>query len=139
MAERTVRMRVKFWIELDGENAFGMGSFALLQGVATTGSLAGAAKEIGMSYRTAWGRIRKIEERMGRPVLVKRGGNKSGYQLSEFGEECLKNYKAVYDAVKTVAQKEFDLRFEKLLADQPDETGQDKTAQQAGGQATADI
>jgi len=147
MAEKTLRMRVKFWIEVDGENAFGMGSFALLQGVETTGSLAGAAKEIGMSYRTAWGRIRKIEERMGQPVLVKRGGNKSGYQLSAFGARCLASYKAAYAAVHTVAQREFDHRFASLLADQPDKTGddeagdeagQDETTQQAGGQAVAD-
>lgn len=116
MGPDTPRLRMKLWIDVEGENAFGMGSVVLLRGVLSTGSLAGAAKELGMSYRTAWGRIRKIEERLGQPVLIKRGGNKSGYQLSESGAQFLEAYEAMYAVVSDVAQREFSRRFSKLFS-----------------------
>ncbi len=100
-------LRMKLWFEKDGHNAFGMGSVLLLRGVARHGSLAGAARELGISYRTAWGSIRKIEARLGRAVLVKHGGNKSGYRLSPFGVRCLETYEAIYESALAVAQKAY--------------------------------
>lgn len=109
-------LRVKLWIDIQGVNAFGMGSFALLQGVAQTGSLAGAARQLGMSYRTAWGRVRTMESRLGRPVLEKRGGNKRGYRLSAFGQRCLDLFREVHQAADNAAQHVFASRMADLLA-----------------------
>lgn len=51
----------KLWFEKDG-TAFGEGLFNLLALVEVKGSITAAAQEMGMSYRTAWGKIRKAEQ-----------------------------------------------------------------------------
>jgi len=111
----TPGLRMKLWVEINGENAFGYGSAALLRGVLDHGSLAGAAKHLNMSYRAAWGRIQKIETRLGRPMLEKRGGNKAGYTLTEHGLAFLNAYEAMDHAVRTVAQQAFGEQFSNLL------------------------
>lgn len=49
----------------------GPGKIMLLRYVAEHGSLWKAAQEMGMSYRWAWGRIKKAEEVLGIPLLTK--------------------------------------------------------------------
>ncbi|MGX7950291.1 winged helix-turn-helix domain-containing protein [Oleidesulfovibrio alaskensis] len=116
MEHSTPQLKMKLWIEKDGKNAFGMGSAALLRGVNQTGSLAGAAKALGMSYRAAWGRIRKIEARLGTDVLVKRGGNKSGYELSADGRAYLEAYEQLARSLEEEAQRRFGELFGGLPA-----------------------
>lgn len=111
----TPALRMKLWVEINGENAFGYGSAALLRGVLDHGSLAGAAKHLNMSYRAAWGRIQKIETRLGRPMLEKRGGNKAGYTLTDFGLQCLEAYTAINAVLNEVADREFADRFSPIL------------------------
>ncbi|MFV0422630.1 winged helix-turn-helix domain-containing protein [Oleidesulfovibrio sp.] len=115
MCRQVPQLKMKLWIDMGGKNAFGMGSAALLRGVDQTGSLAGAAKALGMSYRAAWGRIRKIEERLGTNVLIKRGGNKSGYDLSFEGQAFLEAYEALQKSVEEVAQRRFNDLFADLI------------------------
>jgi molybdate transport system regulatory protein len=112
MKQERFKLRLKLWIDADGENAFGPGSAALLKGVEETGSLAGAARALGMSYRAAWGRVRKIEARLGEAVLRKRGGNKAGYELTARGHAMLVAYEALFEEMDTLAQA----RFQELFA-----------------------
>ena len=50
----------------------------LLRRISETGSLAEAARMLGMSYRSAWGRIRKLESAYGRRILDTKVGGTSG-------------------------------------------------------------
>ena len=51
----------------------------LLRRVSETGSLTVAARMVGISYRSAWGRIRRVESRLGKRVLeTNTGGAKGG-------------------------------------------------------------
>lgn len=61
--------------------------FALLRAVAAGGSLNFAAKELGVSYRHAWGLVRTWEERIGSPLLASRQGR--GTNLTAFGSGLL--------------------------------------------------
>jgi molybdate transport system regulatory protein len=60
-----VQIQFKLWLEREGRVLFGQGRQELLAAVVETGSLAGAAQKMGMSYRAAWGRIKASEERLG--------------------------------------------------------------------------
>lgn len=73
----------------------GEGRKRLLELVSETGSIKEAAKKMEMSYRHAWGIIKKIEVGAGKEIVVsKRGGQKGGgTKLSKFGEELLEIYK----------------------------------------------
>ncbi|MFH1033560.1 MAG: LysR family transcriptional regulator [Pseudomonadota bacterium] len=60
-----MQIHFKLWLEREGRVLFGQGRQELLAAVVETGSLAGAAQKLGMSYRAAWGRIKASEDRMG--------------------------------------------------------------------------
>ena len=50
----------------------------LMRRISETGSLAEAARILGISYRNAWGRIRRLESAYGRRILDTRVGGTSG-------------------------------------------------------------
>ncbi|MFC4520155.1 substrate-binding domain-containing protein [Cupriavidus pinatubonensis] len=62
--------------------------FQLLKAVRETGSLHRAAREIGLSYRHAWGVMRTWEAMLGRSVLDMERGR--GASLTRFGERLLR-------------------------------------------------
>ena len=97
------RMRVKIWLEDDDQMVFGPGCHALLERIDRLGSLAGAVKELKMSYRAAWGHIKKVEDTLGVALVVKEGGNKSGYSLSDEGRLLLEAYDKWESAVEDEA------------------------------------
>nr|WP_245168151.1 LysR family transcriptional regulator [Desulfobaculum xiamenense] len=96
---------MKVWLEDADGTAFGMGGAALLREVERTGSLAGAARELGMSYRAAWGRLKKTEAGLGVALVEKKGGNKAGYRLSVFGRELLEAFEAWDARVRAEAER----------------------------------
>ncbi|MDD5177551.1 MAG: substrate-binding domain-containing protein [Sterolibacterium sp.] len=61
--------------------------FALLAALTEPCALGVAAKTVGMSYRSAWGLLRRCEEEMGAPFVVMERGR--GTRLSELGEALL--------------------------------------------------
>src|SRR5215468_1648113 len=54
-------IKTKVWMELSGRFVIGDGGLKLLLGVLEHGSLLGAAREIGWSYRHAWGYLKQAE------------------------------------------------------------------------------
>jgi molybdate transport system regulatory protein len=75
MTNITVRMRIYFGADL----AIGPGRIELLEGVQSTGSLAQAAREMGMSYRRAWLLMQSLNASLRSPAsLASRGGKMGG-------------------------------------------------------------
>jgi molybdate transport system regulatory protein len=106
-----MKMRMKLWLEKDGEMAFGPGPAAILREVERTGSLAGAARALGMSYRTAWGRMKKLENALGTALVAKKGGNKAGSTLTAYGQVLLEAYEAWEASVRAEAAKKAEELF----------------------------
>lgn len=73
-----MEIKAKFWIENKGEVVLGGGKTALLLAVDRFGSIQRAADEFGMSYRHAWGVIKKIEQRAGFKIVDTKLGGKDG-------------------------------------------------------------
>ncbi len=85
----------KLWLETREGYVFGKGSFDLLQKIEEVGTLSGAAEALDMSFRHAWGVIKKIEKRIGKSVLETRKGGKSGgggARLTATGRELMKKF-----------------------------------------------
>ncbi len=59
----------------------------LLEAVERVRSIKEAAREAGISYRTAWGAIQQMERALGRPVVASRAGGPGG-GTSTLTEEC---------------------------------------------------
>lgn len=96
-------IRIHAWIESDRGMILGPGRAKLIENIEKYGSLQNAAKKMGISYRAAWGRIKKTEEVLGSNLLVK---NPGGYQLSDLGKELYQKYIAWYKSIENFALQE---------------------------------
>ena len=74
--------RVKVWLETGGRYAFGFGLCEILRAVDRTGSIKGAADEVGKSYRYVWGRVKEAEQALGRPLVATHLGGKGPQRSS---------------------------------------------------------
>lgn len=89
---------------------FGLGRYRILKAVQDTGSLQAAAKELKMSYRAVWMRIRASEKRIGRELVVRDG---KGSRLTPFAENLMKQYKRLL----AILEKESDEVYQHLMSD----------------------
>jgi molybdate transport system regulatory protein len=110
-----MEIKAKFWIENKGEVVMGGGKAALLQAVDRLGSIQQAADEFGMSYRHAWGAIRRIENRAGfKIVSTKLGGKEGGgAQLTPQGKAFVDRVDFLLSDLHRVVEKRFKQKAEK--------------------------
>jgi molybdate transport system regulatory protein len=93
----------KVWLETDEGYVFGPGVYRLLRRVDEMGTLKDAAAFLGMSYRFAWGLIRKAEEKLGQPLIHAHKGGRSGgggAELTEVGFWFLDEFSKIERAIK---------------------------------------
>jgi len=89
---------------LDGEG------FALLLEIEKTGSLTASARNLGMSYRKAWGKLRYVEQILGFHLVDKRRGGAAGGRtnLSSEGRLLVRAYNNLHHdtdiALKSIAR-----------------------------------
>jgi molybdate transport system regulatory protein len=92
MAKRTCVMHLHLWLETEKGLFFGPGRAELLDLIERFGSLRKAAEELGMSYRAAWGKLKKTEEVLGFKLIDKSGSYKEGYRLTDTGRAMRKKF-----------------------------------------------
>ena len=88
------RLRVRVGEEI----ALGPGKVELLELVLRTGSIAKAARRMGVSYMRAWTLIRTMNACFKEPVVIAaRGGRKGGggAKLTDMGRDVLELYRAM--------------------------------------------
>lgn len=78
-------IRINLWLETGEGLFFGLGRALLLAKIEEHGSLRKAAEELGMSYRAAWGKIRKTEKVLGVSLIAQNGCKRDGHRLTEYG------------------------------------------------------
>ena len=111
-----MEIKAKFWIENRGEVVLGGGKTNLLLTVDRLGSIQRAADEFGMSYRHAWGAIKKIEHRAGFKILDTRLGRKDGgAQLTPKGREFIGKVDSLLKDLHAIVDERFNQKFEELL------------------------
>ncbi len=108
-----MKMKLKIWMEQDGSVAFAEGRRMLLEAVDRLGSLNAAAKELGMSYRAAWGKIRATEEALGLKLLDVTTGGKGGggAKLTHDARDLVSSYNTFIKKMSSIAEKEFNNIF----------------------------
>jgi len=104
-----LELKLKIWLEKNGETVFGLGRYELLKLVDELGSLHKAAEALGISYRSAWGKIRDTERRLGFKLLERKVGGKSGggSVLTDEAHALLKEYEKLERRIKESAHKAF--------------------------------
>ncbi len=105
--------RVKIWIEKDGALALSGYRVRLLKHIAETGSLAEAARRMGLSYRRAWGKIREIETNLGVRLVDSEVGGPGGgsTRLTPTGERVV----SLYEQFEASAEADIRRRFAELF------------------------
>lgn len=104
-------LEYRIWLKRNGRFLISSGRARLLRFIDDKGSISKAAEEMGMSYRHAWGTIKKIEEALGTKIIIsERGGQEGGAsQLTEAGDEVLLAYEnqvmMIDDLIKNKYQK----------------------------------
>ena len=99
----TIQVGIRVWLKSDSNFTFGPGQAELLRRVMELGSLRKAAGHMGMSYRRAWGRIKKMEQALGEPMVYKPGGNKSGFKLTPVAHNLVQGFEAWSESVALFA------------------------------------
>lgn len=89
-----------------GQIAFGPGKAELLAAVAESGTLAEAARRLGMSYMRAWKLLRTMNASFRAPLAIaSRGGAERGrVQLTETGRRVLALYREMDAACREAAE-----------------------------------
>lgn len=111
-----MRVKSKIWLETDDQKIiFSDGRRDLLRAIEELGSIHRAAKQMGMSYRAAWGKIKASEERLGFHLLAaSAGGLKGGgATLTEEGRAFL----GKYEEFKAAANAAVDALFHSYFSD----------------------
>lgn len=79
MDNKAYVIHTKIWIEDDqGQTVFGAGQLKILETIDNEGSISAAAKKMKMGYRSMWGKLKKMEQRLGKQVLIRKKGGISG-------------------------------------------------------------
>jgi len=109
-----MKAKFKIWLEEKGGVAFAEGRRMLLEAVDRLGSLNAAAKELGMSYRAAWGKIKATEKALGIKLLEVTTGGKGGggATLTPEAKELVSKYKQYIDRMTFLVEREYIRIFE---------------------------
>jgi molybdate transport system regulatory protein len=105
-----VFVQYKLWLSsVSGEGIIGDGKVMLLEAIRDTGSLSAAASQLGLSYRKAWGDIRKAESLLGYPLTEKHRGGKDGgsSRLTPQALRLLEAYRALQVETGRSVEKAF--------------------------------
>ena len=114
---KKLKARFKLWLNTkDAEGVFGDGKWRLLKAIETEGSLKAASELLGISYRKAWGDLKKAEECLDTVLLERRrGGNMGGWTtLTSEGKRWVKAYAKFRNDIEKVVEKAYRTHLEGL-------------------------
>ena len=105
------QLRVRCWIDIDGERFFGPGRAELLQLIHETGSISKAAKSMGMSYKKAWAMVDGLNSSATKPyVVAHKGGERGGgTEVTPNGLAMLAAYQKLSGKVYSIVEKNLDI------------------------------
>ncbi|MBC7206560.1 MAG: LysR family transcriptional regulator [Methyloversatilis sp.] len=113
-APATLEHSTRFRVQIKHAVAIGPGKADVLEGIATTGSLAETGRRLGMSYQRIWSLVDAMNKDFVEPLVTKqRGGSAGGgARLTVTGEQVLALYRAIEEDARLAASR----RLPELLA-----------------------
>ena len=109
--EKKIELRLMHWVYIDNVKFFGPGRVQLLSLIEQTGSIAKAAKEMGMSYKKAWRMVDEMNTFGTSPyVIAHKGGQQGGgTAVTERGRQVIEAYNKLNTKLRKVIEEEKDL------------------------------
>lgn len=114
---KKIKAKFKLWLSTrDIEGVFGDGKWRLLKAIENTGSLTEASESLRISYRKAWGDLKKAQEALNESLVEKhRGGIQRGQStLTEQGKKWLKAYTRFHSDVEKAVDKAYEKHIRKI-------------------------
>lgn len=98
--------RLTLRVDFGSKRSIGPGKIRLLEEIGHGGSISQAGRTLGMSYRRAWLLIDDLNRCFRQPVVrAKSGGSQGGgAELTEFGAELVRDYRAIESAASGAAK-----------------------------------
>lgn len=94
-----MKLRTEFRLRIrrGDDIAVGPGKVELLEAIEATGSITGAARSLGMSYRRAWLLVDTMNRCFRTPVVQAEAGGKrgGGARLTRLGAEVVRRYRRI--------------------------------------------
>jgi len=115
---KKLRARFKLWLSTrDIEGVFGDGKWRLLKAIENTGSLTSASKSLRISYRKAWGDLKKAQEALNIALVEKHRGGIHGGQtaLTEQGKKWVNAYTRFRSDIEKAVEKAYKKHIQELL------------------------
>src|SRR5262245_51254508 len=111
----TVRLTLR--VDFGGRGALGPGKVRLLEAIAERGSIAAAAKSLGMSYRRAWLLIDSLNRSFRYATVTARpgGAQGGGAALTEFGRELVHRYRQIETGAARSAREDMEALEQALV------------------------
>jgi molybdate transport system regulatory protein len=96
-------------IDLSNGNRIGPGKVALLEAIRAQGSISGAARSLGMSYRRAWLLVEEINKALAKPAVIAEMGGRSGggASVTPVGEKIVDLYRSIERRTRKASHSEF--------------------------------
>ncbi|MBF0429872.1 MAG: LysR family transcriptional regulator [Fibrobacteria bacterium] len=117
-AEPLIYPKAKLFLSSsDTEGVFGGGKYRLLSLIKTEGNLVKATEIMKISYRKAWGELRRAEDALGKELVTRsRGGASRGHtRLTKYGEALLTAWESYTRDVKKKMEKSFERYLKGIL------------------------
>ena len=95
--KRGIALEGKLWMTVGGENLGGANRVELLAAIARLGSITGAAKAVGLSYKAAWDAIDTMNNLAGEALVERVTGGKGGggTRLTARGAQLVGNFRMI--------------------------------------------
>lgn len=94
MDDKEIALEGKLWMTVGGEHLGGANRVELLAAIAQHGSITGAAKQVGLSYKAAWDAIDTMNNLAGEALVQRSTGGKGGggTRLTARGAQLVGNF-----------------------------------------------
>ena len=114
-------LKLKVQLVCGDSFALGPGKADLLEAIAREGSISGAGRALGMSYRRTWLLVDEMNRCFAERVVetLAGGGRERGARLTETGRVVLEAYRAVEGEAARAAETESCRRLAELLLEEP--------------------
>ncbi|MCB2187332.1 MAG: LysR family transcriptional regulator [Deltaproteobacteria bacterium] len=93
----SIQIKGRLWLEKEGKTFLSWGRVLLLEHIAKLGSVAAAARSLGMSYSHAWNMVEEMNCLAPAPLVEKQtgGAGGGGAQLTAEGQRTIEGFRSL--------------------------------------------
>lgn len=111
-----MEVRSKVWLEKSGKVAVSEWRVTLLEEIRDAGSLSAACLKMDVPYRTAWYKLKQMEEELGMKLVETQSGGAAGggSSLTPEADEIVRRFRRAYEGIEALVAERFRAEFADL-------------------------